>query len=62
MEVGIDKSSETRNNGITVRKSLLWHLLQHAYSTDLMQRRTREYYTRKFTTHYSRGSPLVLRV
>ena len=28
MEVGIDKSTETRNNGIacTVRKSLLWHL------------------------------------
>jgi len=27
MEVGIDKkSSEIRNDGITVRKSLLWHL------------------------------------
>jgi len=26
MEVGIDKSSETRNDGITVRKSLLWNL------------------------------------
>jgi len=32
MEVGIDKkySTETRNDGITVRKSLLWHLLQHS--------------------------------
>jgi len=27
MEVGIKKSTETRNDGITVRKkSLLWHL------------------------------------
>jgi len=28
MKVGINKSSETRkfNDGITVRKSLLWHL------------------------------------
>jgi len=31
------------------------------YSTDLIQRRTRECCTRKFTTQYSRGSPLVLR-
>jgi len=27
MEVGIDKSSETRNDGIAVRKFLLWHLI-----------------------------------
>ena len=27
---GFIKSNETRNDGITVRKSLLWHLLQHA--------------------------------
>ena len=26
MEVGIDRSSGTRNDGITVRKLLLWHL------------------------------------
>jgi len=26
MKVGIDKSTETRNDGITVRKFLLWHL------------------------------------
>ena len=25
-KVGIDKSTETRNDGITMRKSLLWHL------------------------------------
>jgi len=24
------KSTETRNDGITLRKSLLWHLLQHS--------------------------------
>jgi len=29
------------------------------YGTDLMQRRTRKCCTRKFTTQYSRGSPLV---
>ena len=30
MEAGIDESTETRNDGIAVRKSLFWHLLQRS--------------------------------